>query len=89
MTESFVVNLLREAFFTMLIVAGPTLALSLIVGLLISVFQAATSIQEFTLTFVPKLLVIATALILLMPWFIDVMVGFTTNLFGMIPTLAR
>jgi len=57
--------------------------------MLISIFQAATSIQEFTLTFVPKLVAVAVVTVLFLPWMIDVLVTFTLNLFQNIPTLAR
>jgi len=89
MSEEYVVHLFREAFFTILLLSGPVLVLSLLVGLVISVFQAATSIQEFTLTFVPKLLVTAIVIILLLPWMIDVLVSFTQNIFAQIPEIGK
>jgi flagellar biosynthetic protein FliQ len=89
MTEDYIVHLFREAFFTILLLSGPVLILSLLVGLVISVFQAATSIQEFTLTFVPKLVVTALVIVITLPWMIDVLVSFTQNLFAQIPTVSR
>ncbi len=89
MTQEFILNLFREAFFTMLLVASPILIVSLVIGLVISVFQAATSIQEFTLTFVPKLIAIAIVLVLTLPWILDVMINFTTGLFNQIPTIEK
>jgi flagellar biosynthesis protein FliQ len=89
MTEQYIVYLFREAFYTTLLVSAPILILSLIVGLLISIFQAATSIQEFTLTFVPKLIVVAVVTVLTLPWMMDVMISFTVNLFNQIPSLAH
>ncbi|KAB2925957.1 MAG: flagellar biosynthesis protein FliQ [Bacteroidetes bacterium] len=89
MTEEFVVHLIREAFITTLLVAAPVLLLSLIVGLIISIIQAATSIQEVTLTFVPKLVIIGVVLVITLPWMIDVMTSFTTDLFGQIPNLTK
>lgn len=89
MSEEFVINLFREAFYTAMLIAMPILLMSLIVGLLISVFQAATSIQEFTLTFVPKIVVIAAVLILTLPWMMEVMITFTVNLFHQIPNIAH
>jgi flagellar biosynthesis protein FliQ len=89
MTEQFIVHLFREALYTTLLLAGPVLVLSLLVGLLISIFQAATSIQEFTLTFVPKLIVIAIVIVLTLPWMIDVIVSFTQDIFNQIPTVIR
>ena len=89
MSEQFVVYIFREAFYTTLLVSSPILLLSLVVGLLISIVQAATSIQEFTFTFVPKVFVVAVVTILTLPWMIDLMVSFTTNLFHQIPAMAR
>jgi flagellar biosynthetic protein FliQ len=89
MTEDYIVHLFREAFFTILLLSGPVLILSLLVGLVISVFQAATSIQEFTLTFVPKLVVTALVIVITLPWMIDVLVSFTQNLFAQIPMVSR
>ena len=89
MTEQYIVYLFREAFYTTLLISAPVLILSLIVGLIISVFQAATSIQEFTLTFVPKLIVVAIVIVLTLPWMMDVMISFTVNLFNQIPSLAH
>ncbi len=89
MNTDFVVHLFREAFYTAMLVSAPVLVVSLLVGLLISVLQAATSIQEFTLSFVPKLIAIAMALVLTLPWMIDTMLSFTTNLFQQIPSLVH
>ncbi len=87
MTEEFVVHLVREAFYTMLLISTPVLLLSLIVGLIISILQAATSIQEVTLTFVPKMIVIAVVVVLTLPWMMDVMTTFTINLFQQLATM--
>ncbi len=89
MNSEFVVHLFREAFYTAMLVSSPILLVSLFVGLFISVLQAATSIQEFTLSFVPKLVAIAAVLVLALPWIIDTMVGFTVGLIQQIPTLIR
>jgi flagellar biosynthetic protein FliQ len=89
MTTEFIVHLFREAFYTTMLVSAPVLVVSLLVGLLISIMQAATSIQEFTLSFVPKLIAIAVALVLALPWMIDTMLSFTTNLFQQIPALVH
>ena len=89
MTEDFIVHVFREAFYTLVLISAPTLLVSLVVGLLISVFQAATSIQEATLTFVPKILIMAVVIVLTLPWILDVMISFTVNLFNQIPTLAH
>jgi flagellar biosynthetic protein FliQ len=89
MTEDFIVHVFREAFYTLMIISGPTLLVSLLVGLIISVFQAATSIQEVTLTFVPKMIIMAIVIVLTLPWILDVLMSFTTNLFMQIPNLAH
>ncbi len=89
MTEQYVVYLVREAFYTTLLISAPVLLVSLIVGLVVSVIQAATSIQEFTLTFVPKLIALAVVLVLTLPWVMDTMISFTVNLFNNIPSLGR
>ncbi|MFZ4619129.1 MAG: flagellar biosynthesis protein FliQ [Bacteroidota bacterium] len=89
MTEEFVVNIIREAFFTTMLIAAPVLLLSLIVGLIISILQAATSIQEVTITFLPKMIIIGLVLIFTLPWMIDVMTSFTVNLIQQIPNLNR
>ena len=73
MSEGAVIDVLRDAFMTALTLAGPLLVVSLGVGLLISLFMAATQIQEMTLTFVPKLLIVGISLVLLAPWMINVM----------------
>jgi flagellar biosynthetic protein FliQ len=89
MNSEFVVHLFREAFYTGMLVAAPLLVVSLLVGLVVSVLQAATSLQEFTLSFVPKLIAIALVLVLTLPWMIDTLVAFTTNLLQQIPSLVR
>ena len=89
MSQEFVIYVFREALYTALLVSAPLLVVSLVVGLLISIFQAATSIQEITLTFVPKLIVIAIVAVLTLPWMIDVIVSFTTGLFNNIPALGH
>jgi len=89
MTEDFIVHIFREAFYTLLLISAPTLLVSLIVGLIISIFQAATSIQEMTLTFVPKIIVMAVTIVLTLPWILDVLMSFTVNLYSQIPTLGR
>jgi flagellar biosynthetic protein FliQ len=89
MTEQFVVYLFREAFYTTLLVSAPMLVLSLIVGLGIAIFQAATSIQEITLTFVPKIILVAVVAVLTLPWMMDLMVSFTVSLFNQIPMMGH
>lgn len=81
MTQQDVLDMLREAFTVALKLAAPILAVSLVVGLLISIFQAATQIQEATLTFVPKLIIIGLVLILLAPWMMNTIQEFVIEHF--------
>jgi len=83
----FAVQLLRSGVWQTLLIAAPLLLVGLAVGLIISIFQATTSIQEQTLTFVPKIAAILGALILFGPWIIASMIQFTERLFGRIPEL--
>ncbi len=87
MSVGFAVNLIRGGALQALMIAAPLLLVGLLVGLIISVFQATTSIQEQTLTFVPKIAAILGALILFGPWIVVSMVQFTLRLFGRIPEL--
>lgn len=89
MNEAYIVHLLREAFYTMLLISAPTLLVSMVIGLIVSIFQAATSIQEFTLSFVPKLVLIAVVLVLTLPWILETMISFTVGLFQQIPSVVR
>ncbi len=82
MNQSDVLYLAKEALMTALMLGGPILGVSLLVGLLVSIFQAMTQIQEQTLTFIPKILAIALVMLLLGPWMLNVITGFTTNLFN-------
>lgn len=89
MTEQFIIHLARETFFTALLISAPVLITSAVVGLIISIFQAATSINEMTLSFVPKLIVIAVVIVITLPWIIDIAVSFTKEIFNQIPNIAR
>lgn len=71
-----------------LMVSAPMLAFGLLVGLVISVLQAVTQIHEMTLTFIPKIVAVAFALLMFLPWMINLLTDFTTRLFESIPTLA-
>ena len=80
MTDQFVIQIIRDAFFHVILLVGPLLAVSLVIGLSISIFQAATSISEQTLTFVPKLLAVFLVIVLLLPYMISMMRSFTINI---------
>ncbi|MGL6105052.1 flagellar biosynthesis protein FliQ [Romboutsia sp.] len=87
MTENMVMSVIKEALYTSLLVGGPILILSLVVGLLISIFQATTQIQEQTLTFVPKLIVIALILAVGGNWMLQEIMKFTVKMMNMIATV--
>ena len=89
MTVDLVRELSGDVFKTVVIVAAPVLLVSLTVGLLISLFQAVTQIQEFTLTFVPKILAVFVTLFLFFPWISRVLITYTTNLITNIPVYIR
>lgn len=76
MSETFVLSVAKEAIFAALKISAPILIVSMVVGLLISIFQAVTQIQEQTLTFVPKLIAIVFVLLLLGPWMLEIMKQF-------------
>ena len=82
-----VVQIVAEALITATKIAGPVLVGTLVVGLLLSIVQSATQIQEQTLTFVPKLIVAAIVLVLTGGWCLRVLEGFTRELFTMLPAL--
>ena len=85
MTPEMVMNLVRQALEITILVSAPLLLTALLTGLLVSVFQAATQINEMTLSFIPKLLAIFLALVLAGPWMVNLMVDFTRQLISGIP----
>ena len=87
MDASMVIDLGRESLWVAVMVAAPLLGTALAVGLLVGILQAATSIQEMTLSFIPKLAVMVLALVLFGSWQISVMVDFVQRIFERIPTL--
>jgi len=89
MTTEFVRGISEEMFKVTMLVAGPPLLVGLVVGVLVGFFQTITQIQEFTLTFVPKMLAVFVCLFLLMPWMSGKLIDFTTNLIQQIPTYIR
>lgn len=88
MTTGFIVNLLRSSILQTLAMAAPVLLTSMMIGLIISIFQAVTSIQDQTLTFVPKIVAILTIIGIFGAWMMSSMVSFTTNILSMIPTIS-
>ena len=89
MTESYVLSLAQNAVTVMLILAGPILLVSLIVGSLISLVQAATQINEVTLTFIPKIVAIGLVLALLGSWMLQRLLVFTSNIFTSLPNFVK
>lgn len=89
MTEEYVISIAQTAIYTVLLVSAPMLSLALIVGLTIGIFQAVTSINEMTLTFIPKIVVVIVAVVVFAPWIIQVMKLFTEELIGSIPQISH
>jgi len=87
MTDSTVLNLASQALVLITELAGPVLVVSLVVGLVISLFQAVTSIQEFTLTFLPKVVAIGVVLLVLGHWMLASTVAYTEHLYNSIPQI--
>lgn len=88
MTAETVMSMTYVAMQVALMMAGPLLFITLVVGLVISIFQAATQINEMTLSFIPKLLAVGATLVLLGPWLISVMVDYIRQLILSLPGLA-
>lgn len=87
MTPEYVTGIGRQAVETILLLAAPMLLAGLVVGLLVSIFQAATQINEQTMTFIPKIVAVFVTLLLFAPWMIKVMVSFTTQILQNIATV--
>ncbi|MDM3870980.1 flagellar biosynthesis protein FliQ [Porticoccus sp. W117] len=87
MTPESVMDLARNALYLTVMISAPLLLSALGIGLLIGILQAATQIQEMTLSFIPKLIALAVALAVAGPWMLEVWVSFTENLFMDIPGL--
>lgn len=89
MTPELVVQLARRSFETALLLAAPLLLFSLVVGLVISVFQAVTSINEATLAFAPKIIAVMVAMIIFFPWMMSYMSDFTREVYSFIAVMRR
>ena len=89
MNEELILKLGQDTLRVTAMVASPMLLGALIIGLIISVFQAVTQINEATLTFIPKMAVVAIVFIISAPWMMDVLANFTTNLFESITQFVR
>lgn len=89
MTQESIIAIGQQAMWMMIVTAGPLLVVSLVVGLVVSVFQAVTQVNEMTLTFVPKIIAIFACLVILGPWMLQMFLGYTATTFASIATFAR
>ena len=89
MTEEIIIKLGQDALRTTAMLAAPMLLSTLVIGLAVSIFQALTQINESTLTFIPKMIVVALVFVLAGPWMMDVMSTYTINLFENISVMVR
>ena len=88
-TPEFVTGLGIEAIKMIGMLAGPLLLMGLVIGLMVSIFQAVTSIQEMTLTFIPKMVIVGVTLMVLFPWMLEMMTEYTTRIITEIPLYIR
>ncbi|CAG9253833.1 flagellar biosynthesis protein FliQ [Paraburkholderia unamae] len=88
MTPEMVMTLAHDAMYVALLLAAPLLLVSLVVGLVVSLFQAATQINESTLSFIPKLIAIAVTLVIAGPWMLTKMLDYMHHMFTSIPQIA-
>jgi flagellar biosynthetic protein FliQ len=86
MTPEFVTGFFLQAMKTTILLSAPALTFGLVAGILISVFQAATQINEMTLVLIPKMIAVGIALVIFFPWMMEVMVDFTRNVIINLPT---
>ena len=87
MSHALVVDLARNAIMLALLISGPMLIVALLIGLTVSVLQAVTQIQEQTLAFVPKLVGVSAVFLLALPWVLQLLMKYTTELFRSLPSL--
>lgn len=87
MVEEVVIEIITEAFYTTFTILLPILGASLMIGVFVSIFQAVTSIQEMTLTFVPKIIVTAMVILFLIPWILSKLIGFTNKVMNILSTV--
>ncbi|MBW1700752.1 MAG: flagellar biosynthesis protein FliQ [Deltaproteobacteria bacterium] len=89
MSPEFVAGFFIEALKTAMLLAAPCLVFGLVAGVLVSIFQAATQINEMTLVFIPKMLAVGISILIFFPWMLQVIIDFTQNVFINIPTYIR
>jgi flagellar biosynthetic protein FliQ len=89
MTPEFVISFGREAMRVAFMLAAPPLIAALVVGLIVSIFQAVTQIQEMTLAIIPKMIAVLLALLISFPWLLDTLTSYTLKVFQSIPMVVR
>ncbi len=89
MSNDFAIQVGRDALMMVMLVSAPMLGLGLLVGILVSIFQAITQIQEQTLSFVPKIVAVFVAVLLFGPWMLSLMVDYTREVFMHLPQMIR
>ena len=89
MTPEDVIHLGKKAVETVLLTSAPMLIAAMVIGLVISIFQAATQINEQTMTFIPKIVAVFVTLLIFGPWIMDLLITFTTGIFNQIATVGR
>lgn len=89
MTETYILTLAQNALMMAMLLAAPVLITSLVIGSLVSLFQAATQINEVTLTFIPKIVGVTLVLALIGSWMAQQLLAFTVNIFNSLPVLPR
>lgn len=89
MNVDYVIFISRETLMTAVYILVPVLGTGLIVGIVVSLFQTVTSIREMTLTFIPKMAFVGLVIMLLIPWFLDILTSFTYEIFNQIQMIAK
>ncbi len=89
MNVDYVIYIMEETMKTAMLLLTPILGAGLIVGIIVSLFQTVTSIREMTLSLIPKMVAVALVIMLLIPWFLDVLMTFTQEIFKQIPLMVK
>lgn len=89
MNAEYIIFIARETLRTAIFILAPILGAGLVTGIAVSLFQTVTSIREMTMTLIPKMIAVALVIILLMPWFLDVILNFTQEIYRQIPLMVE
>ena len=89
MSGDMAIQIGRDALYMVMLISAPMLGLGLLVGVLVSIFQATTQIQEQTLVFIPKIIAIFVAIVVFGPWMLSLMVDYTREIFSNLPNMIR